>query len=100
MRHAFPFWCLIAAPLAILRWREPGSVAIFAGGLLYVVGMAAVTEVFNVPLNNALAAVDPSSAEGTSLWTRYIQDWTFWNHVRTAASVAACMLFIVGIVAR
>ena len=36
-----------------------------AGGLLYVVGMFVVTMVFNVPLNNALAAVDPASPEGT-----------------------------------
>jgi len=90
----------ILAGLAIFRWSEPGSVAIFAGGLLYVVGMFAVTAVFNVPLNDTLAAVDPSSANGASFWIRYIQDWTFWNHVRTIASLAACALFIVGIAAK
>lgn len=86
--------------LAIFRWSEPGSLAILVGGVLYVVGMFAVTVVFNVPLNDTLAAMDPSSAEGTSLWIRYVQDWTFWNHVRTVASVAACTLFIIGIAVR
>jgi uncharacterized membrane protein len=32
--------------------------------------MFVVTMVFNVPLNDALAAADPSSAEATSLWAR------------------------------
>jgi uncharacterized membrane protein len=55
---------------------------------------------FNVPLNDALAAVDPSSPAAATLWTRYLSDWTFWNHVRTVASTAACALFIAAIAAR
>jgi len=51
-----------------------------------------VTGVFNVPRNDALAAVAPASAEGASLWTDYISGWTAWNHVRTAASLAAATL--------
>jgi uncharacterized membrane protein len=86
--------------LTIFRWSEPGSIAVLAGGAIYVIGMFAVTVVFNVPLNDALAAVDPSSTESASRWMRYVQDWTFWNHVRTVASAGACTLFIVGIAAR
>ena len=90
----------ILAGLAIFRWSEPGSIAMLAGGLLYVIGMFVVTAVFNVPLNDALATVDPSSAEGASVWSRYVQDWTMWNHVRTVTSTAACTLFIAAIVMR
>jgi uncharacterized membrane protein len=90
----------VLAGIAIFRWSEPGSIAMLAGGLLYVVGMFIVTAVFNVPLNDVLATVDPSSAEGASIWARYIQDWTMWNHVRTVASTVACGLFIVAIVMR
>src|SRR5882672_7053510 len=79
------------AVMAILRWGEPGAMVMLAGGVLYVVGMFVVTMVFNVPLNDALAAADPSSPEAASLWARYLKDWTFWNHVRTAASAGACM---------
>jgi uncharacterized membrane protein len=44
---------------------------------------------FNVPRNNALAAVAPESAEGAGLWARYVAGWTAWNHVRTGACLAA-----------
>jgi uncharacterized membrane protein len=45
--------------------------------------------VFNVPMNNALAAADPATGEGQKIWADYLRNWTFWNHVRTAASLAA-----------
>jgi uncharacterized membrane protein len=88
------------AALAFLRWGEAGAAAMLAGGVLYVIGMFVVTMIFNVPLNNALAAIDPSSAEGAALWARYLKDWTFWNHVRTIASTGACAVFIMAIAAR
>jgi uncharacterized membrane protein len=34
-----------------------------------------------VPRNDALAAVAP--------WSRYLDEWTMWNHVRTVAALAA-----------
>ncbi|GGF24624.1 hypothetical protein GCM10011611_33320 [Aliidongia dinghuensis] len=70
------------------------------GGVVYVLGMFVVTIMFNAPLNDALAAVDPSGGEGAALWARYLKDWTAWNHVRTVALAAACMLFIAALVAR
>ncbi len=88
------------AVLALFRWGMPGSTAMLAGGVIYVLGMFVVTAVFNVPLNDALAAVDPSGAEGLSVWARYLRNWTLWNHVRTVASTAACALFIAAIAAR
>jgi uncharacterized membrane protein len=32
------------------------------------------TIVFDVPLNDALATVEPDSADGASLWTRYLSE--------------------------
>jgi uncharacterized membrane protein len=90
----------VLAVIAVLAWGEPGALASLAGGLLYVVGMFIVTMAFNVPLNNALAAVDPSSNEAPALWARYQKNWTRWNHLRTIASTAACALFIAAIAAR
>jgi uncharacterized membrane protein len=86
--------------IAFLRWGEAGAVAMLAGGVIYVLGMFAVTMVLNVPLNDALAAADPSSSEGAALWARYLKDWTFWNHLRTIASLAASVLFTIAIAAR
>jgi len=90
----------VLAGLAIFRWGEPGALAMMVGGIIYVIGMFVVTMIFNVPLNNALAAVDPSSADAASLWARYLKDWTFWNHVRTIACTGASALFIAAIAAK
>jgi uncharacterized membrane protein len=90
----------ILAGLALFRGSGPGSMAVLAGGVIYVIGMLGVTLIFNVPLNDALAAADPSSAEGASLWARYVRDWTFWNHVRLIASIVASVLFIIGLTAK
>lgn len=83
--------------MGTLRVSEPGAVSMIAGGGLYVIGMFVVTMVFNVP--NALAALQPSAPEAGAVWAAYLKDWTFWNHVRTVASVVASGLFIAGLVA-
>jgi uncharacterized membrane protein len=49
-----------------------------------------LTIVFNVPRNNALARLDP--ANSVAAWRRYVQEWTWWNHVRTLAAVLAAAL--------
>lgn len=99
------FWgttlaALVLAGFALFRLGETAAMAMLAAGLLYVVGMFVCTIVFNVPLNNALDAVDPAGAEGATVWARYLKDWTFWNHLRTVASAAASALFIIAIVAQ
>jgi uncharacterized membrane protein len=53
--------CLVLGITAILSWRKPAAICLLAGSLLYLVGSMLVTMTFNVPLNNALAAVDPNS---------------------------------------
>jgi len=53
-----------------------------------------------VPLNDALAAVAPASAEGAAFWTRYLTEWTWWNHVRMVACTMSFILFIVAIAKR
>ncbi|MGD9879157.1 MAG: DUF1772 domain-containing protein [Reyranella sp.] len=88
------------AVVGLLRWGEPGSLRLLAGGVIFVVGMFVVTMLFNVPLNNALAAVDPASSEGAAVWARYCRDWTMWNHVRTVACTVATILFIAALGAR
>ena len=65
---------------------------ILIASLLYLVGCIGVTMVFNVPLNNALAAVDASTPAGAALWQRYLAEWTTWNHVRTVAPIVSAIL--------
>jgi len=66
-----------------------------AGGALYLVGCLGVTIVRNVPLNERLAAVGPGDAAAEFLWRAYLVRWTRWNHVRTAASLAAAACFLI-----
>ena len=56
-----------------------------------------VTMVRNVPLNHALAAVDPASAHGARIWVRYVTKWTAWNSVRTVAALAAAALLMMAL---
>jgi len=79
---------------ALRHMGDARAMWIVAGAGLYVVGTVVVTMVFNVPLNNALAAVDPASSEGAAVWADYLRTWTNWNHVRTLAALAASGAFI------
>ena len=73
---------------ALFRLDEPASVYQLVGGSLYLVGLV-VTIVHHVPRNEALPLVDPRAADAGGYWLRYLADWTAWNHLRTAVSVAA-----------
>lgn len=86
--------CLIAGAMAFGTLGTLDGKLILAAALLYVVGCDGVTMALNVPLNNALAAAPAGTPEAAALWTRYLRDWTFWNSVRTAASLAASVLFV------
>jgi uncharacterized membrane protein len=79
---------------AIRHLGDPRAIWIVAGTGLYVIGTVLVTMVFNVPLNNALAAVDPASGESAAVWADYLRNWTNWNHVRGLAALAASGAFI------
>ena len=85
---------IVLAIVAYLSWGASGALYLAAGSVLYLFGCILVTIFFNVPLNNALAAVKPDSAEGAALWTNYLSTWTFWNHVRTVAPLATMASFI------
>ncbi len=82
---------------AVLRWHEPGAAYVVAGGLLYFLGTFMVTILFNVPRNNALAAVEATSTEGAALWADYLIAWTKWNHVRTIAALAGAASFTIAL---
>lgn len=81
--------CVFVMISSLVRWHVPGALYLLVGGALYLAGSFLVTMVFNVPKNNALAAVDPASADGTRLWASYLAKWTAWNHIRAAAALAA-----------
>ncbi|MCT7663772.1 DUF1772 domain-containing protein [Shinella kummerowiae] len=86
---------LLSLVLAVTGFLQGGAGGLMAaaGGIVFLVAVIGVTIVFNVPLNNALAASPAGSAEQAALWQRYLDVWTIWNHVRTLGSLAAVGLF-------
>lgn len=89
--------CGTLAIVSLLRW-DHGSVFVLSGVVLYLIGTILVTIVFNVPMNNELAGATASDPGSADIWTNYLAKWTFWNHVRTAASLAAAGAFTIGLV--
>jgi uncharacterized membrane protein len=81
--------CIGVAIAVLFNWSQPNAIYWLIGSLLYLVGTFGVTMVGNVPLNDALAIVDPNSPDGATLWAKYLTNWTFWNHVRTVTAIAA-----------
>ncbi|MFD6434874.1 DUF1772 domain-containing protein [Streptomyces venezuelae] len=89
--------CVVLAVVTFVLWPDEGTFELLLGSALYVVGSFGVTVVANIPRNDALAKVDPDSAEGAAYWRTYVSEWTVWNHVRTGASLAATAAFILAL---
>jgi uncharacterized membrane protein len=92
-----PALCALVILSSLWRWNDAGSAWLLLGSALYIAGAFLVTIFINVPMNNALDAVQPASTEGVNLWTGYLANWTAWNHVRSVASLAAMALLVVGL---
>ena len=74
---------------ALLGWNASRSPLLLAAGMLYLGGTFFVTAAFNVPRNERLAGFDPQSAQAAEYWIAYLREWSFWNHLRSAASIAS-----------
>jgi len=89
--------CIATIAVALLTNSTDSFAAVLAGSFLYLFGCLGVTVAGNVPLNDSLAKANPGEAEAESLWTRYLVSWTRWNHLRTAASLAAAVAFVIAL---
>lgn len=74
-----------------------GATAWFVGGAtaLYSAGVFGLTAALNVPLNNRLQRLDPTTPESAAFWRdTYLPRWTTGNSLRAVASLAAagCLL--------
>jgi uncharacterized membrane protein len=84
--------CLVVAGSALLDLSGTAARLRLGGSVLYLAGAIFVTVAFNVPRNEALAAVAPGDATAADLWARYVVEWTRWNHLRTAAAFSAAVI--------
>jgi uncharacterized membrane protein len=71
-----------------------------AAALVYLCGTLLVTMACNVPLNEALAGLEPEGARSASSWSRYLAHWTLWNHVRAVGGALSTALLVVAILVR
>jgi uncharacterized membrane protein len=81
--------CGALAVWALFAWDESFAPYLLVGSALYLIGTILLTIVYHVPRNEALAGVEPHSAEAESHWRRYLSGWTAWNHLRAATALAA-----------
>lgn len=79
---------------ATFHWSETGSAIMMLAGLVYFIGMFICTAIFNVPLNNRLASLEPDSENLNKIWSHYFQTWTNWNHLRAVSSLVTCIVCI------
>jgi uncharacterized membrane protein len=89
--------CLVLAVTAPFTTDESHATLRGIGSALYVVGVFGETMLVNVPMNNALDALDPAGDEGASYWRTYLQRWTAWNHVRALLGTVASLLLVVSL---
>lgn len=68
--------------------RDPGDGLAAVGGACYLEGFV-LTIAYHVPLNDRLAALDPSSVISVPVWASSVSSWTRANTVRAALSVVA-----------
>ncbi|MEU6066464.1 MULTISPECIES: anthrone oxygenase family protein [Streptomyces] len=89
--------CAMIAVVTFVVWPDEGKVELLLGSALYLFGSFGLTVVANVPRNDALLKLDPGAPEAAAYWPTYVREWTGWNHVRTAASAAAAMVYVLAL---
>jgi uncharacterized membrane protein len=89
--------CVALAIWVLVDWNASFGLYLLAGSACYLLGTIGPTITYHVPRNNALAALQPQWAEAAGRWARYVAEWTRWNHLRAAASLAAAVLLALGL---
>lgn len=85
--------CFTLAILSVFGWNRSGSSILLTGALLYLAAIV-ITAAFNIPMNNELDKLVVSDPQAPAFWTKYLSDWTLWNHVRGLAALASTALLI------
>ena len=83
--------------LVLMSRSHPSAMFFLGGAILYFAGTFLVTMFGNVPLNDELATVSATDGTAIEFWEHYLNRWTMWNHVRTAAAMLATLLYILGL---
>ncbi|MFJ7418198.1 DUF1772 domain-containing protein [Streptomyces uncialis] len=98
---AFLGGALLSAVIAVftlVSWPGESGPLLLVGCALYLFGMLGVSAVAHFPRNDALDKVDPEAPASAAYWRDWAREWTRWNHIRTAAALAAATLFVLALV--
>ncbi len=90
--------CALLAAGSYFWWDQLSGKLVLAAALAYLVGSFGLTMVLHQPMNLKLAALPP--AQAIAYWPDYVEQWTLWNHVRTAAPLASAALFVAALMLR
>lgn len=84
---------LVSASVAVATILSPDRTRwlLVGAALAYVLGALLVTMLFNVPRNEALDKLDPAAVHAGAEWSRYLSEWTAWNHVRTLTAFGSAL---------
>lgn len=84
---------------AVYFTAPAAQAAVIVAGSIYLLGMLGVTALFNVPLNNRLAAADLQAPgpedQARHLWDDYYRRWLRFNHIRTVSCLISGLLMLV-----
>ena len=89
--------CLALAAVAATRLDEPDAPLVLAGSALYLVGCMVVTIGYHIPRNQALDRLDPAAPASAAAWEAFVPAWVRVNHVRSLASIAAVVAFLLAL---
>jgi uncharacterized membrane protein len=89
--------CVVLAVTAPFTTEQSDATLRAIGSVLYVVGTFGVTMAINVPMNNAVDALDPTSDDGGTYWRTYLRRWTAWNHLRALLGTTASVVLILAL---
>ncbi len=89
-----PFLSILFAFYAFSTIHGAALHMIILAPTVYVPTVLLITMFGNVPMNNKLAALDPTSSEAEQYWRMYGRAWTRLNHVRAIGSVATAGLYM------
>jgi len=83
-----PIITLLATLLSFRAGRAQAAATLLFGSALYLLGVVLTTVVFNVPLNEALAAteVPQDRAAAQIIWNEYSSPWQAFNQIRTVVA--------------
>lgn len=90
-----PVLCLIIGVVSVLNLGACVNAYFFAGAVVYLLGPFGITVLFNVPLNNTLAAT--ALTESAEAWPKYRKKWQRWNHIRTYMGMLSVILLAMGL---